>query len=150
MATAKQQLGEYGEKIVVKHIDCPGCKRHKTLKRLVQNFKCADLICDFCGYLAQVKTRSLATVEVLPKKSPGAAWEPIKERMDAGRYFPIFMVLVDEKNIDKWAIYYLAADLQSNEFFKPRKPLKSTARRAGWQGVEYNLDVVKDKFVRLI
>jgi len=28
------------------------CKREGTLRRLPANFKCADIICDFCGYRA--------------------------------------------------------------------------------------------------
>ena len=56
MATTKQKLGTAGEELVAKHARCPGCKRtDKSFKLLPPNFKCADLVCDFCGYLAQVK-----------------------------------------------------------------------------------------------
>ena len=57
MTTAKQKLGDFGEDFIRKNFDCPKCKRKKTLKRLPPNFKCADIICDFCGYLAQVKKK---------------------------------------------------------------------------------------------
>ncbi|MGW9169666.1 hypothetical protein ACWGPP_18600, partial [Agromyces sp. NPDC055657] len=58
MATDKQLLGAGGERLVARHAHCPGCKPStKTFKTLPPNFKCADLICDFCGYLAQVKTK---------------------------------------------------------------------------------------------
>lgn len=90
MATVGQQLGAWGEQLVAKVCDCPQCKRRKTLKRLPPNFKCADLICDFCGYLAQVKSTSVAAVSPLPKQVLGAAWRPQKERMDAAIYFPLF------------------------------------------------------------
>src|SRR5688500_9970616 len=59
MATARQVLGRFGETIVAKECACPKCKRSQTLKRLPNNFKCADLICDFCGYLAQVKAATV-------------------------------------------------------------------------------------------
>ena len=139
MATNKQKLGELGEQFVVKNCMCPKCKKEKTLKRLPANFKCADLVCDFCGYLAQVKASSVRDVSTLPKKILGAAWRPQEERMNAGIYFPLFIVLVSEK--DK-AIYYLSADLQPPELFEKRKPLSKNARRAGWQGFYYDLNQV--------
>src|SRR3954454_19856941 len=49
MATARQQLGEFGEQRVVKDCSCLRCKRPGSLLRLPPNFKCADVICDFCG-----------------------------------------------------------------------------------------------------
>lgn len=67
--------------------------------------------------------------------------------MDAAIYFPLFLVLVSGK---RYAIYYLAADLQTIELFKPRAPLSKTARRAGWQGFIYDTARVKANFVRLV
>ena len=59
MATDKQKLGDYGETMVVKNCHCPKCKNEKTLKQLPKNFKCVDVVCDFCGYLGQVKTKNV-------------------------------------------------------------------------------------------
>ena len=58
----------------------------------------------------------------------GAAWGPQKERMDAGIYFPLYVVLKSEK---KYSVFYLSSDLQTEEMFIKRKPLSSTAKRAG-------------------
>jgi type II restriction enzyme len=111
---------------------------------LPANFKCADVICDFCGYLAQVKTKALTSI---PSMLAGAAWIPQKERMDAGIYFPLFLVLVGQRN--RPTIYYLSADVQSPGMFQPRRPLAVNARRAGWQGVIYNFASVRSAFVRV-
>lgn len=148
MATERQQLGTYGEQLVVRSCRCPGCKRESTLVRLPPNFKCADVICDFCGFLGQVKTSRVTDVERIPKTVMGAAWGPQQERMNAAIYFPLFLVLTTEKR-DKSAIYYLSADLQEPEMFKARAPLSQNARRAGWQGFNYDLRAVADRFVRL-
>ncbi|WP_407193818.1 DpnI domain-containing protein [Bradyrhizobium sp. STM 3566] len=145
MATARQVLGDFGETVVAKTCSCPKCKRPKTLKRLPNNFKCADLICDFCGYLAQVKAATVRNHDVLPQAVLGAAWAPQAERMNAAIYFPLFLVLVSGKH---YSIFYLSADLQNPEMFKARSPLSADARRAGWQGFVYDL-TVKDSFVRL-
>ena len=148
MATAKQALGEFGEIQVAKSCSCPKCKRDKTLKRLPPNFKCADLVCDFCGYLAQVKSKSVSDVNALPKQVLGAAWGPQSERMQSGIYFPLFLVL-KSKNVH--SIFYLSADLQPPELFVPRKPLSPSARRAGWQGYYYDLTILpKGAMVRLV
>lgn len=130
--TRNQQTGEYGERLVAR-LPCPHCKRPSTLKRLPPNFKCADIVCDFCGFLAQVKTSVREDVDTLPKQILGAGWKPQEERMKAGIYFPLFVVLVS-KNRRHRAIYYLPADLQRREMFKKRKPLSDSAHRAGWTG----------------
>jgi len=147
MLTTKQELGKLGEELVCRHSSCPRCKRPKTLKRLPTNFRCADIVCDFCGYLAQVKAMRSADLDSVPNTVLGAAWQPQKERMDSGIYFPLFLVLVSLKG--SHACYYLSADLQSPEIYKPRKPLSATARRSGWQGFVYDLRHKKDLFVRL-
>ena len=150
MPTAKQQLGKFGEERVVRHCGCPSCKRSRTLRRLPPNFKCADVICDFCGYLAQVKTATKENVDDLPSQVLGAAWGPQQERMKAGIYFPLFLVLV-RKDRRQYAIYYLSADLQPPKIFAPRKPLSATAERAGWQGFNYRFDDRdKSSFVKLL
>jgi type II restriction enzyme len=137
--TSHQELGEYGETVVVR-LPCPKCKRASTLRRLPVNFRCADIICDFCGYLAQVKTTRRADVGTLPPTLMGAAWGPQHDRMEAGIYFPLFIVIV---NLDRsaHAVYYLPADLQQPEMFQQRKPLRATARRAGWVGYMLRLDL---------
>jgi type II restriction enzyme len=139
VGTSKQMLGDWGEKLVRSKISCPRCKaKRKTLRQLPPNFTCADLICDFCGYLAQVKTATVANVTVLPNQILGAAWKPQSERMKSGIYFPLFIVLVT-KRPKGVAIYLLAADLQTEEMFVPRKPLSNKAKRSGWQG--YMIDL---------
>jgi len=103
------------------------------------NFACADIICTFCGFLAQVKSAEKMDVNRLPKYLLGAAWAPQKDHMDSGIYFPLFIVVAspDRKKV---ALYYLPADLQDPEMFVPRKPLTSAAKRPGWQGFTIRLD----------
>lgn len=148
MRTDQQQLGDWGEKIVAKTCQCPGCKRRVTLKLLPANFKCADLICDFCGYLAQVKTAKVKDVARIPKYVLAGAWGPQRERMDAAIYFSLYLVLatVDRKT---YSIFFLSRDLQDGKMFTPRKPLSEDAKRSGWQGFRIELSEVSDKFVKL-
>lgn len=141
MATTRQTLGDRGEKLVVQTQSCPRCKHPRgTLKQLRQNFKCADVICDFCGFLAQVKTTTVKTDDlVLPKAILGAAWGPQKERMDSGIFISLYLVAVNANDPKKVAVYFLPAELQVPAMFVERTPLSATARRTGWTG--YTLDV---------
>jgi len=149
MSTDKQKLGETGEILVIKECAFPKCKKPNTLKRLPQNFKCADIICDFCGYLAQVKTKNKDNINELPKSILGAAWGVQKERLDSSIYMPLFIVLYKSK--DEYGICYLSADLQSPELFVPRKPISGNAKRAGWQGFNYDLTQLQgNPIVRLV
>ncbi len=136
MATLKQELGAWGETLVAKTFACPRCKTYRSLRRLPPNFRCADIICDFCGYLAQVKTITVEDVSKVPGKVLGAAWGPQQKRMKAGIYFPLFIVL---RSKTKKAVFYLATEFQMPIIFKKRKPLSSAARRAGWQGFMYDM-----------
>lgn len=146
MATVKQELGELGERLVVQNCPCPKCKQRRTLKRLTTNFKCADVICDFCGYLAQVKASTSKDGKTPPKRLLGAAWGPQRQRMDAGIYFPLFLVLVTPKQ-DLFSIHYWSADLQDESMFLPREPLSVNARRAGWRGFNYDLEAARNRLI---
>jgi hypothetical protein len=61
--------------------------------------------------------------------------------MEAGIYFPLFIVATTGKSKSLPHIYYLPADFQTEAMFIPRTPLSSTAKRAGWQG--YMIDLTK-------
>jgi type II restriction enzyme len=136
VATSRQDLGAWGERLVTQVLPCPRCKTPSSLRRLPPNFKCADIICDFCGYLAQVKTASAADVDSPPKSLLGAAWEPQRRRMEAGIYFPLFLVL---RAAQSSAIYYLPTEYQTKSLFRARNPLSPQARRRGWRGLTYDL-----------
>lgn len=144
--TKKQELGIFGEELVAKTCSCPKCKRKKSLKRLPTNFKCADIICDFCGYLAQVKTTTVKNIELIPDSLLGAAWKPQKDRMSSGIYFSLFWVLISNR---KKAVYFLPSEIQTPKIFKVRKPLSAKAQRAGWQGFNYDLKTMKHKIIRI-
>ena len=106
------------------------------------------MICDFCGYLAQVKAARVRNIETVPNTVLGAAWGPQQERMSSAIYFPLFLVLLGLGRAN-YSIFYLSADLQVPSMFQPRSPLSANARRAGWQGFIYDLRPVRDRFVRL-
>ena len=141
MPTARQDLGDRGEKAVAQHVPCPRCYKARHLTRLPKNFQCADVICRFCGYLAQVKAVSLAEgATELPDRILGAAWGPQHEQIMAGIYHGLYIAGFTPKGrlvrIDFVPPHVLQA---SPQVFEPRRPLSTNAKRAGWQGFIYNL-----------
>ena len=100
MPSEKQKIGDKGEQFIAKTMACLSCKKTKTLKQLPNNFKCADLICDFCGHTSQVKTFR-SDEDGLPNSILGAAWQPQKDRMDAGIYHALWIVRMDKKRVAK-------------------------------------------------
>jgi hypothetical protein len=60
--------------------------------------------------------------------------------MESHIYLPLFIVAVCGGMVDQ--VLYVPADLQVPDMFKPRNPLRETARRAGWQGFVYDLSVL--------
>lgn len=140
MPTTRQVLGRRGEDAVCREAVCPRCNRDRHFKRLPPNFECADVICKFCGFLAQVKaTRLKDGSDELPDRVPSAAWRPQHDRILAGIYHGLYIVgfRQDGKTlvrIDFVPPHVLAA---TPSVFEPRKPLRATAKRAGWAG--YNL-----------
>ena len=141
MATSKQQLGAKGERAVREKVSCPRCGRVRHLTPLQANFPCADLICKFCGFLAQVKTYTLKTPSnALPTRIPGAGWKVQHEQIMAGIYHGLYLVGYRGKRLVR--IDYVPAHILqgSPDVFEPRRALSAKAKRAGWLGFEYNIE----------
>ena len=135
----KQELGRKGERAVCEHVSCPRCGRERQFRALPPNFECVDVICKFCGFLAQVKATSRSSVDGPPPTVLGGAWRPQHERVIAGIFHPVYVVSYDGTRLTR--IDYIPAHMLSAypSVFKPRAKLSDTAKRAGWQGFVYDL-----------
>jgi hypothetical protein len=94
----------------------------------------------FCGFLAQVKAFTLVDgSEELPLRVIGRVATQ-QEQMIAGIFHGLYLVGFATKNKLVRIDYIPAHVLQASpRAFEPRKPLKTTAKRAGWTGFTYNL-----------
>ena len=145
--TKRQNTGDLGEAIVEKYCYCPKCKSTtKTLKRLPPNFKCADIICDFCGFLAQVKTKTANDLDTIDNQIAGAGWAPQKARMDAGIYFPLYFVKVT-KDGKEFSVFYLPADYQSPEMFVPS--VRQIKNRKPYEMFNYRFGDIKSSMIKV-
>lgn len=139
MPTSRQALGRKGELAVRDRVPCPRCRKARHLIPLPVNFQCADLICKFCGFLAQVKATVVPGID-RPSRLLGAAWRPQHEQILAGIYQPLFVASFSAAGTLVRIDYLPAHILASTPLvFEPRKPLSATAKRAGWTGFIYNL-----------
>ena len=149
MPSKNQRIGKLGEKFVTKMMNCLKCKKQNSLKLLPTNFKCADLICEFCGHTSQVKTFRNDS-EGLPNQIAGAKWNPLNERIQAGIYHALWIVRMNQTNNRCCEIWLVTSEAQDPKMFVKRKPLSSAAKKAGWQG--YRIDVANhaDRFIKVL
>lgn len=131
--------GDAGEDAVCRLIPCPRCRRERHLTRLPKGFQCADVICKFCGFLAQVKATTSSDGK-LPKRALGGSWRPQHEQILADIFHALFIVPMN-KDHQVEAIYYIPSHVlrATPSVYEPRAPLAETAQRAGWTGFTYSL-----------
>ena len=141
MSTTRQQLGDRGELEVSRRALCPGCGGAKRLKPLSQNFECADLICKFCGFLAQVKATTLAAeAEGFPSRIQGAGWRPKRDQIRAGIYHGLFLVGYSPKGKLVRIEYIPPHILQATPNLYVPRVIGPGAKRAGHAMFDYQLD----------
>lgn len=138
--TKRQALGFFGESLVCEKVSCSYCDKN-TLTLLPRNTPVVDLRCQNCQAEFQVKTLKVAESSRLPKKLIGAAWAPLKAKLDSGDFTDFYVVLVDRNN--QITIWHLPKEIQRLEMFEPRRPLTEKAKSPGWQGYMVNLSETK-------
>jgi type II restriction enzyme len=100
---------------------------------------CADVICKFCGFLAQVKATT-NTPDKRPTRILGGSWAPQHEQILADIFQSLFVVTLDHDGLPH-AIYYVPSHIlrAHPSVYKPRNPLPPTARRPNFRGFVYDL-----------
>lgn len=123
-----QKIRVMSENWVGKNMFCPCCGNSHICK-LKNNEPVADMRCDNCGEIFELKSKE----GKIGKKINDGAYETMIERITS--------ITNPELFIMQYSQNYVVTDLIliPKFFFAPkiiekRKPLKSTARRAGWTG----------------
>jgi hypothetical protein len=130
--TPRQDLGDFGEQLVIDLVPCPCENGQKKFTRLPRNTPSVDLECPGCKSKVQVKTLSLKDISHLPKKILGASWAPQERLVSNGTHPSIYLVLVDK--LQNAAVYFISSVSQTVECFEVRKPLSEAAKSPGWTG----------------
>lgn len=77
-----KEVGDEGEREIVKHVPCPNCK--KELMILPPNYPLVDVQCTGCIFRAQVKTVNSSPKNILF----GAGWEIMNKVLKSGYMIP--------------------------------------------------------------
>ena len=100
----RSDTGRIGEEAVVRFVKCPRCNEKKLTRLVERGFPCVDVICKFCGFLAQVKS-TIGEVGERPTRALGANWEPQKKQILADIFHALYVVSVENGKANR--IWYV-------------------------------------------
>ncbi|MGC8622004.1 MAG: DpnI domain-containing protein [Caldisphaera sp.] len=121
-----QDIGNAGEKDVVKKVKCPNCKRKLML--LPKNYPMADVQCTGCYFRAQVKTKPNKPQDNLS----GAGWDIMEKCIKAGHPVPPLIINFKWKGGQEIRFYpFIPKDHLKKRVLSP------TARRANYRMFNY-------------
>ena len=161
--TGIQKLGDRGEEFALREINkasgCLNCKHKRgKLKTLLGSFAAVDLVCEFCGQMYQVKTTKVENTSMLPTSVRGAQYPPLKDRMDAGIFHPLVIVLFKKgKNgpdglTRTWkktgTVWYLSPDLVEREMYYPYETTLHTGRELVMTTINLSRQI-RNKFIQI-
>ena len=145
-----QKIRVMSETWIAENMFCPSCG-NPHIQKLVNNSPVADMQCDNCGEIFELKTKEGA----------------IGKKITDGAYATMINRITSDTNPDLFVMSYNAGycitDLTviPKFFFVPeiiekRKPLAPTARRAGWTGcnilysdipIQGKIDIVRNSYI---
>lgn len=105
-------------------------------------FPCVDVICKFCGLLAQVKSTT-ATVNDRPTRALGANWAPQKEQILRDIFHALYVVSIVRGEAER--IWYVPAHMLrvNPAAFRPGGITRDGSNRLR-QGFSYDLRAIPD------
>jgi type II restriction enzyme len=126
-------VGESVEDIVIT-LPCPICKE-KSLEKYKANEKSKDVKCNTCNSQIQIKATKYSKTPKTCLKLLGAEYKTTCESITQNTVH--YLVILYSVRGDIYRINdicFIDHVNISNSCVIPRKPLSSTAKRAGWQG----------------
>ena len=124
-----------------RYVICPNCLPTPVLEKLPNNAPVADSQCSVC--LAQYELKAKAG-KIGPSVSDGA-YRKMLERLAASTN--PHLIVMRYKSGPEWQVqdlFIMPNFLFVPKIIQPRKPLSSSAKRAGWQGCNILLGAVPD------
>ena len=122
-----QKIRVMSEDWLANNISCPSCGYSK-LTHFTNNAPVADFYCEQCGETFELKSKS----GQMGKKINDGAYKTAIERITSNSNPSLFVLQYDNYKVINLEIipkYFFTPDV-----IEARKPLSSSARRAGWQG----------------
>ncbi len=127
--SASQKARVLSENWVNNSVYCPNCG-HLDIDKYPNNQPVADFLCSNCREDYELKSKQDS---VGPKIVDGA-YRTMLERLQASNNPNFFLLNYDLQNLVVLNFFVIPKHFFSPEIIEKRKPLASTARRAGWIG----------------
>ena len=141
-ASVSRIIGEAIEECVIT-IPCPICN-YKSLTKYKMNQKAKDIHCEKCSCQIQIKGQKHKKTQQSSLKLLGADYKTTCTSIKENNIH--YLVLMYSVIGDKYTIhniYFIDHANINNNCIIPRKPLSSTAKRAGWQGCTLVFNIFK-------
>lgn len=139
-------VGEACEYYVKNEVKCFRCKSN-NFEKCKTNEKSKDLICITCNQMYQIKAKCITCKQVDNIKCKGkfntiggeysTTLNNINEKID------YIIILYEKLSYKILSMLYITNENISSKCIIPRKPLSSTAKRAGWQGCNIIFDNIE-------
>lgn len=135
--SGSQKARIWTETWVLKQMYCPACGS-PTLDEFANNKPVADFFCGLCNEEFELKSKSGR----LSKTVPDGAYKTMMERLNSDNKPSLMMLSYETKTKQVRDLAVIPKQFFIPELIKKRKPLKETARRAGWVGCDIKIDRV--------
>src|SRR3990167_3117629 len=127
--SASQKIRLLTEQWVDGSIFCPNCGQ-LNIEKYPNNQPVADFFCSNCHEDYELKSKKNA----VGKKIVDGAYRTMLERLGSSNNPNFFLLSYDLSNFEVTNFFVIPKHFFMPEIIEKRKPLTSTARRAGWVG----------------
>lgn len=135
--SGSQKARVWTEAWVLQQMYCPACGSPK-LDEFENNKPVADFFCGLCNEEFELKSKSGR----LGKTVPDGAYKTMIERLNSNNKPSLMMLSYEQKTKQVRDLVVIPKQFFIPELIKKRKPLKETAKRAGWVGCDIKIDRV--------
>lgn len=137
--SSTQRVRVMSEGWVQDNIFCPSCDA-KHLKQFENNRPVADFYCAECGEEFELKSNR----SKIRKKIPGGAYASMIERLESEARPNLMLLAYDPDLLEVRELVVVPKQFLVPTIVEKRKPLKDTARRAGWVGCNIHLESIPE------
>jgi type II restriction enzyme len=131
-----QKIRVLTESWVNKYIYCPSCGN--SIDKYENNKPVADFYCSKCNEDYELKSKK----DKIDKKIVDGAYASMIERLQSDSNPNFFFLTYDKNSFNIINFLVIPKHFFIPEIIEKRKPLSSTARRAGWVGCNILLDAI--------
>lgn len=125
---------------IVKNMYCPRCG-NLHITRFENNRPVADFFCPVCNSEYELKSKN----GPLGKKITDGAYETMIERINSNQTPDFFFMSYSKTSLTVNNLFFVPKHFFIPDIIEKRKPLSSSARRAGWVGCNILIDKIPEQ-----